>query len=287
MKKILIVGSNSYIGTSFEKWIARFAGEYQVATVGTLYDEWKTVDFSHYDVLLHVAGIAHVSSSSKLKDLYNQVNRDLAIDVANKAMREGVKQFIFMSSIIIYGKDGQIGEKRVITNDTSYEPDNAYGRSKLEADLAIQKLRGEGFKPVIIRTPTVYGPGCKGNFPQLIKLAKKAPVFPNIENERSMIFIDNLCEFIRKSIDYEVGGVFYPQNKEYVSTTGIIRECSKVLNRKILFTKVLNGFIQLASKKVNPINKVFGNKVYDQVLNPWFEYNVVSFKESIKMSVVV
>lgn len=283
MKRILITGKGSFIGLNAKKWLERKG---HIVDELEMQDEnWKEFDFSKYDSIIHVAGIAHVSADPKMEELYFKVNRDLAIQTAEKAKREGVKQFIFMSSMIIYGKDGKIGEEKNITEVTKPSPIDCYGRSKLEADLGIQKLNDSEFKTVIIRTPMVYGPGCKGNFPKLKKIAKISPIFPDIKNERSMIYIDNLCEFFSKIIELQCSGVFYPQNKEYLSTKHIIDVLAETQKKKIHFTKAFNWIIKLLSKKVNYINKVFGNKTYNQNLMPKFDYIVVENDESIRRSI--
>lgn len=283
-KKILIFGKGSYIGTKFQEYLKDY-NKYEIDVVDSMDKNWKENDFSKYDVIYHVAGIAHVSSDPKMEELYYKVNRDLPIEVANKAKKENVKQFMFMSSMIIYGADGKIGEQKVINGDTIKNPIDFYGRSKLEADEAIQKLEDENFKPVIIRTPMVYGPGCKGNFPKLKKIAKILPIFPDVDNERSMIYIDNLCEFLKQVIDKEESGVVYPQNKEYVSTKSIIQEMAKCMNKKVFCIKIFNPLLKLLSKRVNYINKIFGNKIYDKELSGDFSYCLVDFKESIRRSI--
>lgn len=282
MKNILVFGKDSYIGTNFEKWLNKSKeGNYNISSIYSKDDEWRKADFSKYDVIFCLAGIAHVSANKKLEDLYYKVNRDLPIEVAKKAKAEGVKQFIFMSSMIIYGADGKIGQFKIIKEDTSKVPIDFYGRSKLEADEAIQKLSDEKFKTIIIRAPMVYGPNCKGNFPKLKKIAKILPIFPDIENNRSMIYIDNLVECIKQNIDNENSGVIYPQNKEYVSTKSIIEAMAKAMNKKMHFVKIFNPILKLLSKKINYINKIFGNKVYDKSLSGDFSYCVVDFETSI------
>lgn len=283
MKKILITGKGSFIGTNAKKWLERKG--HIVEELEMQNENWKEFDFSKYDSIIHVAGIAHVSADPKMEELYLKVNRDLAIQTAEKAKKEGVKQFIFMSSMIIYGKDGKIGEEKNISEETKPNPIDCYGRSKLEADLGIQELNDNEFKTVIIRTPMVYGPGCKGNFPKLKKIAKISPIFPDIKNERSMIYIDNLCEFFSKIIELQCSGVFYPQNREYLSTKHIIEILAETQKKKIHFTKAFNWIIKLLSKKVNYINKVFGNKTYNQNLMPEFDYIVVENDESIRRSI--
>lgn len=284
MKKVLITGKDSYIGTNVKKWLEKDEN-YQVEEVETQNDIWKEKDFSSCDTVIHVAGIAHVSAAPKLEDLYYHVNRDLAIEVAKKAKQENVKQFIFMSSMIIYGKDATLGNEKIIDYDTIPQATDFYGKSKLEADEELQKLQDDNFKVVIIRTPMVYGPNCKGNFPRLKKIAKHTFAFPNINNHRSMIYIDNLCEFFKQSIENNVSGIFYPQNKEYLSTTRIIEIMAESMNRKIWFTKLFNPILKLLSKKVNIINKVFGSKVYKKEMSGDFSYCVVDTEESVRRSI--
>ncbi|SCM98750.1 UDP-glucose 4-epimerase, NAD-dependent (Conversion of UDP-galactose to UDP-glucose, Leloir galactose synthesis) [Bacillus mycoides] len=283
-QKILITGKESYIGTNFEKWVNNWPNQYVVEKISVRNDDWKQKDFSQYDVVLHVAGIAHVSADPKMEELYYKINRDLAISIAEKAKSENVKQFIFMSSMIIYGADGKLGEAKMISEETEPNPIDFYGRSKLEADLAIQKMNSNKFKTVLVRTPMVYGPNCRGNFPRLKTLAQKSPIFPDISNERSMIFIDNLCEFLRGVIDKELNGVFFPQNKEYVSTKDIINLMAINMEKKVYFIKTFNPVVKIMSKKINVVNKVLGNKAYDKKLIPDFDYCVVDFETSIKIS---
>ena len=285
MKKILITGKNSYIGTHIKNWLEKEQDNYEVTELDVRNDDWQKEDFTKYDIIIHVAGIAHVSTNKKLEDLYYKVNRDLAIQVANKAKKENVKQFIFMSSMIIYGDDELFGTNKKIDKNTKPQPKNFYGNSKLQAEEGIKKLEDADFKVVIIRTPMVYGPNCKGNFVKLKKIAKISPIFPDIQNERSMIYIDNLCEFIKQAIDMEKSGTFYPQNKEYISTKQIIEVMTETMNKKMHFIKLFNPILKLLAKKINLINKVFGTKVYEKELSENFEYIVVDNKESIRRSV--
>ena len=185
MKKILITGANSYIGTSIENWLEKSPDEYIVDTVDMIDGTWKEEDFSKYDVVFHVAGIAHVSTDPKIEYLYYKVNRDLTIETAKKAKAEGVKQFIFMSSIIVYGDSSHINHKRVINKNTVPTPSNFYGRSKLQAEEGILPLQDDNFNVVVLRPPMIFGKGSKGNYPKLAKMAQKMPIFPDVKNERS------------------------------------------------------------------------------------------------------
>ncbi len=270
MKNILITGKNSYIGTSFENWLKRQPDKYKVDTIDMKDGSWKKKDFSQYDVVFHVAGIAHVSSDPKIEDLYYKVNRDLTIETAEKAKAEGVKQFIFMSSIIVYG-DGS-SSKRVIDKNTVPTPSNFYGDSKLQAEEGISHLECDDFKIVVIRPPMIYGKGSKGNYPRLAIMAKKIPVFPDINNERSMLHIDNLCEFIKIMINYEETGLYFPQNREYVKTSEMVRTIAEVHGKKIWMIRWMNWFIKLMFG-IGIVNKVFGNLVYEKSMSDYDKEN--------------
>lgn len=280
MKKILITGANSYIGTSVEKWLQKEPEKYKIDTLDMKDNSWKEKDFSGYDVVFHVAGIAHVSSDPKMEDLYYKVNRDLAIETAEKAKTDGVGQFIFMSSIIVYGNSDI--EKGVINNNTVPKPANFYGNSKLQAEKGMLTLSDESFKIIILRPPMIYGKGSKGNYPRLSKAVQKLPIFPDYENKRSMLHIDNLCEFIKVMIDNEESGLFFPQNREYVKTSDMVKIIAEVHGKKITLTKVFNPILKLMVNRVNIINKVFGNLVYDKKMSEYKQdYRVRGLRESI------
>lgn len=282
MKKILITGANSYIGTSFEKWLAKHPDKYLVDTVDMIDNLWRKKDFSEYDVVFHVAGIAHISTDSKMKELYYKVNRDLTIEVAEKAKNDKVKQFIFMSSIIVYGDSSHINKKRVIDKNTIPKPTNFYGNSKLQAEEGIKALDSEEFKIVILRPPMIYGKNSKGNYLKLASYARKLPIFPSVDNQRSMLHIDNLCEFIRLMINNEEQGLFFPQNKEYVNTSEMVQLISNTYGKEIRLTRFFNPMLRLMGNFVGVINKAFGNLVYEQSMSDYKEvYRIRNLQESI------
>lgn len=289
MKRILITGANSYIGTSFEKYMAQWPEEYQIDTTDMIDGSWRQKSFSGYDSVFHVAGIAHQDSgkiTEERKQQYFQVNTNLTIDTARKAKAEGVGQFIFMSSIIVYGASARLGEKKVITRDTKPFPEGAYGMSKLNAEEGILPLDDEGFRVCVLRPPMIYGPGCKGNYPLLRKAALKLPFFPDIKNERSMLFIDNLCAYMKMVIDVMVSGIHFPQNKEYVSTSEMVRQIALAHGKKIRTTRAFNPVLKLMSGKVGLVDKVFGDLTYDMSINISDNcvYGCVDFVGSINIS---
>lgn len=280
MKKILITGINSYVGRSLEEWLRNYPDKYSTELISLKDNSWKDKDFSNYDVVFHVAGIAHVSTNPKMEELYYKVNRDLTIETARKAKADGVKQFIFMSSIIVYGDS-----KAVIGKDTIPVPTNFYGKSKLEAEEGIRHLENENFKLVIIRPPMIYGKGSKGNYLKLSKAAKILPIFPDIQNERSMLHIDNLCEFIRLIIESQEKGLYFPQNSKYVKTSEMVKLIAEMHGKRIFFTKLFNPILYVLRSRITFINKLFGNLVYEKNLSTFKEnYTIRNFNETIKLT---
>ena len=269
MKRILITGANSYIGTSVEKYLAQWPDQYQVDTIDMVDGSWREKSFSGYNSVFHVAGIAHQDSgkiTEERKQLYYKVNTDLTIETAKKAKAEGVGQFIFMSSIIVYGASARMGEKKVITQDTAPAPIGAYGDSKLQAEKGIKPLSDESFHVCILRPPMIYGSGCKGNYRLLEKAALLLPIFPDIKNERSMLSIDNLCGFLKKAIDQDEKGVFFPQDPEYVCTSQMVKEIAEQNGKRIRLVKWFNPILRALSGKIAVIDKVFGNLTYSRLL---------------------
>jgi nucleoside-diphosphate-sugar epimerase len=275
MKRVLITGKNSYIGTSLEKWLGKYSDKYSVDTIDMKDVSWKEKDFSQYDVVFHVAGIAHIKETSDNQDLYYKVNRDLAYETAQKAKKDGVEQFIFLSSMSVYGI-----ENGVIDKSTPLKPNSAYGKSKIEAEELINKLQDNSFTVATLRPPMVYGKGCRGNYPRLVGLALKTPIFPKVDNKRSMIYIDNLSEFVKQLIDNRSGGLFFPQNAEYVNTSEMVRLIAEAHGKRIVMTKLFNPLLRLLD--VSTVNKVFGDLVYDMSMSKYErDYRVCGFGESI------
>lgn len=275
MKRILITGANSYIGTSVETYLnhPEYAGIYQVDTVDMVGEGWKEKDFSGYDTVFHVAGIAHADISrvtEEQKKLYYQVNRDLAASTAKKAKKEGVRQFIYMSSIIVYGEATSIRKERVITKDTKPQPTSFYGDSKWKAEQKLTPLGDENFHVAILRPPMIYGEGCKGNYQTLKKIAMKVPVFPDFPNRRSMLAVGNLCEYVRQLIEEGKGGLFFPQDPAYIRTSEMVRKIAAENGKTVRLVKGFNWGIRLAGhipgKAGGMVNKAFGSLIYDYSL---------------------
>ena len=282
MKKVLITGAGSYVGESVRRYILSTSSDFQIDAVDTMGDNWKKADYSQYDVVYHVAGIAHVNADPKMEVLYYKVNRDLTIEVAKHAKAAGVKQFIFMSSQIVF-HESQSLKTEVLTAETKENPNGFYGDSKLQAENGIKPLEDENFKVFILRPCMIYGPNAKGNFPRLAKLACKTPIFPCWHNKRSMLYIDNLAEFVKQAVLRELSGTYYPQNRELADTVEIIRFFAKAAGHRIWITKLLNPFVWLGSFVLQPLNKMFATYYYDPEMSKMdFDYQLVSFEESLK-----
>ena len=296
MKRILITGYNSYIGTSVERYLMQYnAGlgkeEYRIDTISQRDETWEIYNFSPYDAVFHVSGIAHADvgkTSEGEKALYYQVNCDLAVRTAAKAKAQGVHQFIFMSSVIVYGDSAPVGGTKHITGRTPCTPANFYGDSKLQAENGLRELEEGNFHVAILRAPFIYGKGCKGNYPLMAGLAKRLPFFPDLGNQRSMLYIENLAEFIRMLIDDGRGGLFFPQNREYTTTSQMVLLIGAVNGRRIRLWGILNPLVILLSKMPGKAgkmaNKAFGSLTVDQALSKkdFDGYQIFSLEESIR-----
>ncbi len=281
MKKILITGANSYIGLSFENYIKKVStGDYAIDTLDVANPAWRETDFSGYDAVFHVAGIVHQKVRKADIARYYQVNRDLAREVAEKAKCAGVRQFVFLSSMSVYGKS-----RGVITKETLPTPHDHYGRSKWEAECAIAALDTSAFRVCILRLPMVYGKGCKGNFPNVVKIVKKFPIFPKIRNKRSAIYVDNLSAFVKLCVDRELAGVYFPQNNEYAVTVEMARIIAETLGKRRFFSILAGISVRIFFPVVGAARKAFGTLIYEGTEDFAYEYCVVDFAESVRRSV--
>ena len=241
-----------------------------------------------------MAGIAHADVgkvSEEIKSKYYEVNTGLAVEAAEKAKREGVKTFIFMSSMIVYGDSAPYGQRKVIDETTVPKPANFYGDSKFQADVAVRELADDTYKVLVLRPPMIYGKDSKGNYRTLAKLAKKLPIFPDVDNERSMLYIENLCEFLCQVMllkpYHRNSVVLLPQNVEWTKTSDMVKMISKASEKKIAELKCFAPAVWIGSKMPGKIgglvNKAFGNSCYAHELSLYkgVKYKKDTFIESI------
>lgn len=285
MKKILITGANSYIGVSVENYLKQWPDNYQVDTVDMIDGSWKARSFAGYDTVFHVAGIVHLEKAKNDPEqaaLYDRVNTRLAVETAEKAKADGVKQFIFMSSASVYGLSAPVGKVVMITKDTPLTPVDNYGISKAKAEEGLQVLADEQFKLAILRPPMIYGKGCKGNYCTMAKLAKKLPVFPYVKNQRSMLYIENLAQFVRLIVDDKAEGIFCPQNNEYTNTSDMVNLIAHANGKGILMIRGFTWALKLLSNVTGIVDKAFGSLCYDFELSKYTkDYCIKNLQESI------
>ena len=296
MKKVLILGANSYIGNSFQKYIGEnYNDQYEVHKVSLRCEAWKEDDWSEYESVINVTAKVHITNErfteAEIKE-YNDINCTLACEAAVKAINEGVGQYIFLSTMSIYG----IGDSKkpvVVDESTKPNPQNPYGKSKWKAEVGLNKIfqnngNKQKTKLVIIRPPMVYGEGCKGNFQTLVKLAKICPVFPDYPNGRSMLFVDNLSEFMAQVIKNQMEGVFFPQDRKYVNTADMVAAIASANGEKIRKCKIFNPFVDIGKyapgKVGRMVRKAFGTLVYDSEIskNDIFDYQKYGMEDGIR-----
>lgn len=264
MISVLITGGGGFIAGPLRARLAEFPDLYRVEAVSLRDGSWREKGFSGFDCVVHTAGIAHVKADPALAPEYRRVNRDLTLETAQRARDDGAKQFIFLSSVIVYGDPPPAGVRWQIGADTPPAPSNAYGRSKLEAEEGLRAMEREGFRVATLRLPMVFGRGCKGNYNALAALAAKSPVFPRFENRRGVVYVENLAEAIRKVIDAGEGGLFFPQD-EIASTARLAELIAAAHGRRIALLRGLNPAVRLLGRR-GSVRRAFGDMAVDPAL---------------------
>lgn len=261
-RKILIVGEHSYIGKSIKNYMEShpiYASGWKVDMTGGRDESWKQVDFSKYTAVIHVAALVHRKEGKEEKTLYYQINTEFPVQVAKKAKKAGVSEFFFFSTMAVYGEiDGRITEK------TPLKPVTMYGKSKMEAEKRLLQLRTKDFRVVILRPPMVYGPDCPGNYARLEKMAEYVPVFPKVDNKRSMIHIEALCACICEELGKSESKIICPSDAKPVCTTKMYVEMRRKKGKKTYTVKGLSGIIRKGSSKIGVLRKMFGDCYYEK-----------------------
>lgn len=286
MKKVILVGIGGYIGGKFTEYINNNYPDWQVDAVDSMNRKWAETDFTGYDAVYNVSGLAHANARQGTEEQYYSVNGQLPIDVAAKAKAEGVPLFIQMSSMVVYGDMSGLGEEKKIFENTEPEESSIYGKSKMMAERGLHKFVDENFHVAIVRPPLIYSEFARDNFPRLVNFAKKSPIFPNLKNQQSMVYVDNLCELIHLIIENNKGGIYYPQQECYIETSKMVCDIADAVGNRMWQTKIFNPFLKFFSKweKLAFIHKAFGSITYDMSISNHFEgkYRVVSYEESIR-----
>lgn len=257
MKNILLTGSNGFIGSYF---INKYHDNYNINTFSFRSNDLVDLNLSSIDTIVHLSALVHQMGGAT-KEEYEKVNITQTVHLAIKAKNTGVKHFIFMSTVKVYGEETDTA----YTESTLCLPQDNYGKSKFEAEQKLQELEDNNFKVTIIRTPIVYGYGVKANIQSLIKLVRKIPILPfgNIHNKRSMVYVGNLCHLIDQIIQQEKSGIFLASDNEVLSTSKLIELISKHLNKKVFLIKI--PFFNTLLKLVKPSfqKRLYGNLEVD------------------------
>ncbi|MEK5039891.1 NAD-dependent epimerase/dehydratase family protein [Sporosarcina sp. FSL K6-3457] len=280
--RIMITGENGYIGNKIERYLHGSHQDIDIQRISARNFTENSYSFEGVESIIHTAALVHQKESNYTEQDYFDVNCSLTIELAQKAKGAGVRHFVFFSTMAVYSNTTKIMES------TPVNPTSLYGKSKLAAEKQLMELADEQFIVSIIRPPMVYGPGCPGNYALLSKLVKKTPVFPLVANERSMIFIDNLTEFVRQLIKNQDEGIFHPQDREYIRTSDMVNEIASVHGRRIIMSKLSGRLLVKLFGRMSIVSKVFGDLTYAKELSKYRDnsYQLVGLKEAIKMSEV-
>ncbi len=255
MTKILITGSNSFVGKNFVVHSMYSDTE----EISLLDNQPSEIDFSTYDTVLHVAAIVHQSKKIPEEE-YFRVNRDLCVEVAKVAKENGIRQFVFLSTVKVYGDFNP--DSGPWTENSECNPNDPYGKSKYEAEIELRKLEDDIFKVAVIRTPLVYGREVKANMLSIMKLVNNWSILPfrNIENKRSFTYAKNLVGFIDRIIEKRASGVFIAMDSEPLSTTMLVKLIAENLNKKITLWSIPSPLVNIGKKFIPKIfERLYGS----------------------------
>ena len=244
MKKLLITGSNGFVGSYF---IDNYKNKYNIKTFSFLKEHINNLDCKNIDVVFHLSALVHQMGGASAEE-YEKINVTQTVKLARKVKESGVKHFVFMSTVKVYGEE----TLNKYSENSHCNPEDDYGRSKLKAEKLLLELESENFKVSIIRTPIIYGYGVKANIKNLINLINKISILPfgNIENKRSMVYIGNLCYLVDEIIIQQQSGIFLASDNQSLSTSRFIEIIAKNLHKKIYLIKV--PFFESLLKLVKP-----------------------------------
>lgn len=262
MTKILITGANSFLGQN----IISNSRNKEIDEVCLIKNKVEDINFSVYDVVVHVAAIVHQTTKIS-EDEYFKINTDLCIEVAKEAKNQGVKQFIFISTVKVYGEFRP--ERGIWNEDAICEPDDSYGKSKYAAEVKLNELIDNNFAVSIIRPPLIYGVGVKANMLSIIKLIDKFPILPlgGIKNKRSFTSIENLVQLIDVVIEKHISGVFLGMDDKPLSTTELSKIIAKHLNKKRYFFALPKFIVAIGNKLIPSIfDRLYGSFEIDNTL---------------------
>lgn len=265
-------------------WLSDYGMTDQVEMISVRDPLWKRQSWSEYRSVVHCAALVHQEDNSfcRMKD-FLEVNYELTKMIAEKAKKEGVRHFLYISTNDVFASSNKYNVTLKITKDTILNPQTPYAISKYMAEKALLSLEETNFKISIIRPPLVYGKNCSGNYRRLSKCVKYLKLFPKISAQRSMIYIDNLCEFIRLVLEEEKTGIFMPQNKEYVNVSNLFQKIAEAQGHKMFLIPGFQWMQKFLPRYSNTLAKVFGTFIMKKEDFQYFDWNycIVPFEKSI------
>ena len=282
---ILIIGENSYIGNHVDLWLTKHG--HQVTQLDVLTDAWKSYDYSKYDAIVHVAGIVHRPECNDW-ELYKRVNADMPVAIATMAKEQGVRQYVYFSTMGVYGIEKKLKPNRIDEN-TPLNATGMYSRSKLMAEEGLNVLNDEGFIVACIRPPSVYGKGCKGGYiTGFASIVRKLPIVPKAYKDvkQSFIYIDNLTELVRLIIENHLDGAFCPQDDKAINANELMKAIANGIGKKYHESRFL-GIIVRILHFLPIVKKAYGGIEYARSLSTinGIEYVIVPFEEGMRRTV--
>jgi len=277
--KLLLTGSSGFIGSYFQN---SYGDKYNIETFSFLKDNLNSLDLTHTDRVIHLSALVHQMGGAE-KEVYEKVNVSQTLDLAKKAKKSGVKHFIFMSTVKVYGEETD----NIYKENTFCKPEDDYGKSKLKAENALLQMEDDTFKVSIIRTPIVYGYGVKANIKNLVNLVSKISVLPfgSMNNRRSMVYIGNLCYLINEIVRQQKSGVFLASDDKPLSTTQLIEYIASALGKKVYLIKVpfFESLLKLIKSSFH--QRLFGSLEVDnsqtrqvlQLKNPYSSHDGIKY----------
>lgn len=283
MKKVLITGANGFVGSALVEAMVMqnmnpvaairknpndISDSVECFEVGDLSprQDWS-LPLKNIDSLVHCAAKVHVmeNESAEAMDIYRRVNTDSTLNLARQAAKAGLKRFVFLSTI---KANGESTNGRVpFSEKDDCQPSDPYAISKYEAETGLMEIaKKTGMEVVIIRPPLVYGPGVKGNLASMMRWVKKGIPLPlgAIKNQRSLIALDNLVEFISLCLKHPKAKneIFLVSDGEDVSTTQLVKKLAHAHGKKARLMPVPVNLIKTATGllgKNDVVERLFGS----------------------------
>jgi UDP-glucose 4-epimerase len=243
---VLLTGANGFVGRNLApKLAANGMIVRQVARKPTpdlntflinaidLHTDWSEA-LLEVDAVVHLAARVHHPHEDSAM-VYRSINTDGTLHLARCASKAGVRQFIFLSTILVNGSSTD-GRPPFHENDHP-TPRGAYGMSKAAAEEGLRAIAAENEMSItVIRTPLIYGSGASGNFRLLVKAVERGFPLPfgSIDNQRAFLGIENLASFVIHRLTHSHGSfdVFLVADDEHISTPEFVRRIAKAMGKK-------------------------------------------------------